>query len=113
MKQFIILGVLGTLILLGIILIKSYNIKHEETQDYVIGYVKELIKEEEFEVAKSIPKKIEFVRVEYTSENGIKKDVLIKLTKGQKFNLDDRVKVGNKKNWEKNSKTHDNIEKYY
>ncbi|MCU4837014.1 hypothetical protein OCF61_29940 [Bacillus cereus] len=128
MKQFIISGVLGILTFLGInstedIIAKTetnrsitdsknHIIKYEETQDYVIGYVKEIIREEKFEVAKSESKLFEFVRVEYTLENGIKKDVLVELTKGQNFNLEDRVKVGNKNNWEKNSKSYDYIEQY-
>lgn len=127
MKKLMLPGVLGFLISVGII---SYyvvtenkeinlgisnsgnSIKNEKDQDYIIGYVKELFREEEFEIAKSEPKRSDFVRVEYIKENGIKKDVKVELTKGQRFNLGERVKVENKNKWEADGKAIDNIEIY-
>ncbi|WP_242310559.1 hypothetical protein [Bacillus cereus group sp. BfR-BA-01524] len=127
MKKLMLPGVLGFLISVGII---SYyvvtenkeinlgisnsgnSIKNEKDQDYIIGYVKELLREEEFEIAKSEPKRSDFVRVEYIKENGIKKDVKVELTKGQRFNLGERVKVENKNKWEADGKAIDNIEIY-
>ncbi|MFV1008945.1 hypothetical protein [Bacillus cereus] len=127
MKKLMLPGILGFLITVGII---SYyvvtenkeinlgisnlgnSIKNEKDQDYIIGYVKELLREEEFEIAKSKPKRSDFVRVEYIKENGIKKDVKVELTKGQRFNLGERVKVENKNKWEADGKAIDNIEIY-
>ncbi|MFV5894604.1 MULTISPECIES: hypothetical protein [unclassified Bacillus cereus group] len=127
MKKLMLTGVLGFLITVGIIsyyvvtenkeinlgISNSVNsIKNEKDQDYIIGYVKELLTEEEFEIAKSEPKRSDFVRVEYIKGNGVKKDVKVELTKGQRFNLGEKVKVENKSKWEADGKAIDHIKIY-